>query len=209
MEVELKYLIEDEETQKKLWNESVFKKYGDVDPRGETNMRAVYYDTRDGLLHSVDAAFRIRKENERLVATLKWGGRNQNELSEREELNIPLCGLSDAEKPTLKVFAESKKGRELIELVGDRELVPVVETSFTRKTMRIDTGKSICEAALDTGKIITAGGNADIRELELELFSGSVEDLEEIGSDIAGRFSLRAGVKSKYARGIELRQKSV
>ena len=31
MEVELKYLIEDEETQKKLWNESVFKKYGDVD----------------------------------------------------------------------------------------------------------------------------------------------------------------------------------
>ena len=67
--------------------------------------------------------------------------------------------------------------------------------------MRIDTGKSICEAALDTGKIITAGGNADIRELELELFSGSVEDLEEIGSDIAERFSLRG------RRQVEIRQR--
>lgn len=204
MEVELKYLIEDEETQKKLWNESVFKKYGDVDLHGETNMRAIYYDTRDGLLRDIDAAFRIRKENDRFVATLKWGGRSEHELHEREELNIPLSSPEDAQRPTLKVFAESEKGRELIELVGDRELVPVVETSFTRKTMRIDTGESICEAALDAGKIITAGGNADIRELELELFSGSVEDLEEIGRDLAERFSLRAGVKSKYARGIEL-----
>ena len=134
MEVELKYLIEDEETQKKLWNESVFKKYGDVDPRGETNMRAVYYDTRDGLLHSVDAAFRIRKENERLVATLKWGRTQSERAFLRERNSTYRCAVCrDAEKPTLKVFAESKKGRELIELVGDRELVPVVETSFTRE----------------------------------------------------------------------------
>ena len=208
MEVELKYLIEDEETQKKIWSESVFKKYGDVELRPETNMRAIYYDTRDRLLRSVDAAFRIRKENERMVATLKWGGRCRQELHEREELNIPLRNLSDAEKPTLTVFAESEKGRELIELVGERELIPVVETSFTRKTMRIDTGESICEAALDTGKIITANGNADIRELELELFSGNVGEIEEIGRDLAERFSLRAGVKSKYARGVELGQKS-
>ena len=171
MEIELKYLIEDEETQKKLWDPSVFGKYGEVDLHAETNMRAVYYDTEDGLLRSVDAAFRIRKENDRYVATLKWGGTSDEALHEREELNLPLCEKSDAEEPSLKVFAESEKGRELIELAGERKLIPTVETSFTRRTMRIDTGKTICEAALDTGKIITSGGNADIRELELELFS--------------------------------------
>ncbi len=204
MEIELKYLIADEESQKKLWNESVFRRYGDVDLHAEKNMRAVYYDTHDGLLRSVDAAFRIRKENDRLVATLKWGGQSEEALHEREELNLPLCGLSDAEKPELKVFAESEKGRELMELTGEKELIPVVETSFTRKTMRIDTGTSICEAALDTGKIITANGNADIRELELELFSGNVEELESIGRDLAERLSLQPGTRSKYARGIEL-----
>ena len=209
MEIELKYLIADEDTQKRLWSESVFKKYGDVDLHAETNMRAIYYDTRDGLLRSVDAAFRIRKENDRMVATLKWGGRSEEELHEREELNLPLCNPSDAEKPTLKVFAESEKGRELIELTGDKELIPMVETSFTRKTMRIDTGESICEAALDTGRIITAHGNADIRELELELFSGSIEDVEEIGRDLAERFSLQPGIKSKYARGVEINTKRV
>ena len=118
MEIELKYLIEDEETQKKLWDPSVFGKYGEVDLHAETNMRAVYYDTEDGLLRSVDAAFRIRKENDRYVATLKWGGTSDEALHEREELNLPLCEKSDAEEPSLKVFAESEKGRELIELAG-------------------------------------------------------------------------------------------
>ena len=122
-------------------------------------------------------------------------------FSEREELNIPLCGLSDAEKPTLKVFAESKKGRELIDWSETGSWCRWLRRALRGKTMRIDTGKSICEAALDTGKIITAGGNADIRELELELFSGSVEDLEEIGSDIAERFSLRG------RRQVEIRQR--
>ena len=139
MEIELKYLIEDEETQKKLWDPSVFGKYGEVDLHAETNMRAVYYDTEDGLLRSVDAAFRIRKENDRYVATLKWGGTSDEALHEREELNLPLCEKSDAEEPSLKVFAESEKGRELIELAGERKLIPTVETSFTRRTMRIDT----------------------------------------------------------------------
>ena len=43
MEIELKNQIEDEETQKKMWNPSVFKKYGEVELHAETNMRAVYY----------------------------------------------------------------------------------------------------------------------------------------------------------------------
>ena len=130
----------------------MFGKYGEVDLHAETNMRAVYYDTEDGLLRSVDAAFRIRKENDRYVATLKWGGTSDEALHEREELNLPLCEKSDAEEPSLKVFAESEKGRELIELAGERKLIPTVETSFTRRTMRIDTGKTICGSGSGYGK---------------------------------------------------------
>ena len=38
--------------------------------------------------------------------------------------------------------------------------------------------------------------------------SGDVEDIEAIGRDLAEKFSLRPGIVSKYARGIELYQKN-
>lgn len=204
MEIEFKYLIPDESIIEKLWQDAVFKKYGDVDSRQALQMRATYYDTPDGLLSSVDAAFRIRHEGPHVVATIKWGGRQTEGLHEREELNIQLADSFDDSKPTLDVFAESEKGRELIELVGERPLVRRVETDFLRKIKRIDTGSAICEAALDIGKIKTAAGDLDIREIELELYSGDIHEIEHIGGYLSDKFGLIPGVKSKYGRGMEL-----
>lgn len=208
MEIEFKYLIPDENIIDELWQEAVFKKYGDVDSRQAVQMKAVYYDTPDGTLNSVDAAFRIRHEGPHVVATIKWGGSQTEGLHEREELNIQLPESFDDSKPTLEVFAESEKGRELMELVGDRPLQKRVETDFLRRIRRIDTGSAICEAALDTGKIKTSAGDLDIRELELELYSGDIHDIEKIGKGLASRFDLVPGVKSKYGRGLELLQGS-
>ena len=69
--------------------------------------------------------------------------------------------------------------------------------------MRIDTGTTIFEADLDVGSIITSAKNLDICELEIELYSGSRDELVSIGEDIAERFGLVPGLKSKYQRGIE------
>lgn len=204
MEIEFKYLIPDENIIESLWQDAVFKKYGDVDSRQALQMKASYYDTPDGLLSSVDAAFRIRHEGPHVVATIKWGGRQTEGLHEREELNIQLADSFDDSKPTLDVFAESEKGRELIELVGEKPLVRRLETDFLRKIRRIDTGSAICEAALDVGKIKTEAGDLDIRELELELYSGDIHEIEHIGGDLADKFGLIPGVKSKYGRGMEL-----
>ena len=208
MEIEFKYLIPDEDTIDELWQEAVFKKYGDVDSRQSIQMKAIYYDTPDGLLSSIDAAFRIRHEGPHVVATIKWGGRQTDGLHEREELNIQLSDSFDDSKPTLDVFAESEKGRELIELIGDRPLKKKLETDFLRRIMRIDTGSTICEAALDVGKIKTTAGDLDIRELELELYSGDIHEIEHIGEDLAAKFGLVPGVNSKYGRGMELLKNS-
>ncbi len=208
MEIEFKYLIPDENTIDELWQEAVFKKYGDVDSRQALQMRAVYYDTPDGMLSSVDAAFRIRHEGPHVVATIKWGGRQTDGLHEREELNIQLSDSFDDSRPTLDVFAESEKGRELIELVGDRPLIKRLETDFLRRIMRIDTGSAICEAALDVGKIVTSAGDLDIRELELELYSGDINEIEHMGGEISKKFGLKPGVESKYGRGMELLRSS-
>ena len=204
MEIEFKYLIPDESIVEKFWQDAVFRKYGDVDSRQALQMRAVYYDTPDGLLSSVDAAFRIRHEGPHVVATIKWGGRQAEGLHEREELNIQLADSFDDSMASLDVFAESEKGRELIELIGDRPLQKKVETDFLRRIRRIDTGTAICEAALDIGKIVTEAGELVIRELELELYSGEIHSVETMGEELAARFGLVPGVKSKYGRGMEL-----
>lgn len=204
MEVELKYLIPEDINIDEMWQEAVFEKYGDVDSSSQVRMKAVYYDTEDERLAGVDAAFRIRHEGPHVVATIKWGGKQTEGLHEREELNIQLADSFDDSKPALEVFAESEKGRELIELIGDRPLQEKIQTVFLRRIMRIDTGTVICEAALDTGSIITPAGDLVIRELEIELYSGDVEEMEEIGADLASRFGLVPGVESKYGRGVEL-----
>lgn len=202
MEIELKYGIPDPAIIDSLWKEEVFGGYGSVDKNTMISMSATYYDTREGDLRKAKAAFRIRREGDQPVATLKWNDSVREGLFEREELNINLTD-SDCDAPTLKKFAESESAVPLIETVGDRPLIPVIKTNFTRRIMRIDTGTTIFEADLDTGIIITSKKNLDICELEIELYSGSREELVHIGEDLAKRFGLIPGVKSKYQRGIE------
>ncbi len=204
MEIEFKYLIPDDAVQEDMWTEEYFSRFGELDSFEETEMQAIYYDTEDSLLREVEAAFRIRKEGRRYVATLKWGGKSDEALHEREELSIKLCGEPDLVHPTLDIFSESEKGKELIEFVGGRQLSRIMETSFTRQTVRIDTGSTICEAALDKGEIITAAGSCRIHELELELFSGDIDDVRHIGDELCKEFGLKPGLKSKYYRGLLL-----
>ena len=90
MEIELKYSIPDDGIIEKMWRQEVFEKYGTVDRNTTIPMSATYYDTEEGLLSSVDAAFRIRKEGRHFIATLKWNDKVQDGLFEREELNINL-----------------------------------------------------------------------------------------------------------------------
>ena len=207
MEIELKYSIPDAGIIEQMWRQEVFEEYGTVDRDTMIPMSATYYDTAEGSLSAVDAAFRIRKEGVHYVATLKWNDRVQDGLFEREELNINL-EEGQCRTPTLRIFSESENTRSLIELVGDRPLVPTIKTDFIRHVMRIDTGTSIFEADLDTGSIIAGTESLTICELEIELYSGSRDEMTRVGQDLADRFGLVPGVKSKFQRGLESLRRS-
>lgn len=202
MEIEMKYSIPDETIIEKMWTQTVFEKYGSVDRNTVIQMAATYYDTADGLLSSVDAAFRTRREGNHYVATLKWNDSVRDGMFEREELNINI-EESQSHEPTLQVFAESENSRPLLNLVGDRPLYATIETDFIRHVMRVDTGSVIFEADLDIGTIKAGEVTLPICELELELYSGSSEAMEKIGRDLAQKFGLIPGVKSKFQRGLE------
>ncbi len=203
MEIELKYSIPDPSVIDALWNSKVFDEIGETDVDSQVCMNAVYYDTQDGALREECAAFRIRRENDQSVATLKWNDHHSGSLFEREELNIKLAD-ERCREPDLCIFSESAEGKRLLEKVGDRPLKEILRTEYLRRVKRIDTGTVIFEADLDVGQIVTSTGTAEICELELEHFSGSLEELKKIGEALAKRFGLQGGVDSKYSRGLKL-----
>lgn len=203
MEIELKYSIPDPSVIDQMWNSEVFREFGDIDLDSQVVMNAVYYDTPGGTLRKARAAFRIRRENDQSVATLKWNDRRSKGLFEREELNIRLTGEGFGE-PDLGIFSESAEGKRFVEQVGGEPLVAILRTEYIRRIMRVDTGNVIFEADLDIGSIITSAGTVPICELELEHFSGKLEEMQRIGDVLAKRFGLQAGVDSKFSRGLKL-----
>lgn len=204
MEVEMKYGISSKEAAERIWADEDLAKLGKIDSKETVFMKAAYFDTEDYILSKNDIAFRIRMEGSRVVASLKWAGDSVGGLHTREEINVPVADEACFINPKPCIFQESEQGKGMIELVGDRPLHSILETRFLRSRLRLDTGKSICEMAIDVGEIVTDFGTAPICELEIELFSGEQSEIERIGSLMMERYQIQPEDQSKYARGLHL-----
>lgn len=203
MEVELKYAIADEETADRIWNDDMLKKMAEEQTRCQERFCGAYYDTDDRLLTQNDIAFRVRKEGDIVVASLKWGGDNEGALHKREELNVTI-GDEIPDEVDLECFKESDIGEKAIEIAGDRKLVKLMETDVSRRHMRVDTGSGIHEVSIDVGAITAAGRSSPILEIEIEEFAGSEEDLLALGRQLEEQYGLVPEHRSKFARGLTL-----
>jgi triphosphatase len=204
MEIEMKYSVKDKDTARSIWEDEYLLSMEEKDSREKVYMKAAYFDTDDYILSRNDIAFRVRMEGSRIVASLKWNGTSEKGLHTREEINVPVKDEACFIAPDPEIFKESDTGREMMELVRGKPLHSFIETRFLRSRMRIDTGKSICEVAIDEGEIVTDYGTLPICELEIELFSGDKEDIRRIGETLTAKYGLVAEPKSKYARGLML-----
>ncbi len=74
----------------------------------EIEMHAVYFDTEDRRLYREGMAFRVRKEGNKLVATLKWNGTSEDGMHKREEINVP---VDDEEKLKMPDIQSSIRAR--------------------------------------------------------------------------------------------------
>lgn len=203
MEIELKFLVEEEFTRERIFQDGHLLELADGDGLETIPMRAVYFDTEDNALLKKKFAFRVRYEDVLPVATMKWGGDAQDGLHQRGELNVTV-NEDFAANPDVSIFRGSEIYEEISEAVGNRPLVPVMEMEFIRRQMHVDTGKSISVVSCDEGEIRTAGGTAPISELEVELYSGDQDDMIALGNELAAKYNLKPGNKSKYQRGLEL-----
>ena len=166
-----------------------------------TKMMARYFDTEDGALGASRLAYRTRKEGYRWVACLKGSGASENGLHQRMEIERDVeHGEAD-----LTVFADTD-GAQLVEPYLSAELVPIVETEFTRTSWLMGDRTAKIEIALDEGEFRAGGKTAPIREIELELKSGEVEAVHVLANWLKQQFALTEENDSKYARGLALRR---
>ena len=198
MEIELKYRIPDMQTAVRIWNDELFSEFEEADSRMEIPLAAKYYDTEDCDLMNNRISYRIRREGERLIATLKWKGVNEDALHVREELTMPV----QSDVPDLRLFQDSEIGVEVAKLVEGKELRSILQTTVLRKMFRIDTGEGIFEVSVDSGTISTACGSEEVLEVEVELYSGETEELLSVGRKLEEAYDLTPETVSKYARGI-------
>ncbi|MDR1815968.1 MAG: CYTH domain-containing protein [Clostridiales Family XIII bacterium] len=208
MEIELKYKIDSAELYDRILNDAWIRKFAGGEAEA-VRMKAAYFDTEDRDLIHNNIAFRIRSENDRIVGTLKW--RDDDEgirgLYIRSEINVPVTDDTCFFSPSPEIFGESAEGRDLLDVIGDKPLVNIFDMIFTRRRIRLDYGQSIMELSLDEGVIAYGTDSMPLLEAELELFSGTKEDLLAFGGKLADRFSLEPELQSKFARGIELMKK--
>jgi triphosphatase len=203
MEIELKYLFEDESLKDAIFNDKYIQKIMDEGSEAVTPMHAIYMDTVDGALRKKGMAFRVRFEYSKYVATLKWGGSAEEGLHVRGELNVAV-EEDFLKNPTLDVFKGSEIYDEITETVGNSELVPVMEMNYVRREVRVDTGVSISVLSVDEGEIKTLNGDIPILELEIELYAGDKDDMIALGRKLEEKYHLKRGNRSKFQCGLEL-----
>ncbi len=204
MEIELKYLVDEPAKADQLFADPIITEIQDDKEEEVIPMHAVYYDTPDRRLLAREMAMRIRKEGERFIGTLKWGGHSEDGLHRREEVNLPIPENQLAEGVSVELFEPCDQYETLKELVGDQKLEPLVEMEFQRRQIRLDTGDSISVFSVDQGAIRGNGKEVPISEIEIELFSGEEEDIVALGKRISEKYDLKPGVKSKFERGLAL-----
>ncbi|MBQ6314584.1 MAG: CYTH domain-containing protein, partial [Mogibacterium sp.] len=146
-------------------------------------------------------AYRIREENERITATIKWDVDVSEGLHRREEFNLVVNDERFAEAPDIDLFISSDAYDVLYEAAGHKKLQKTISMDYTRRQFKVDTGKSISCISVDEGIIHHIDGyDVPICELEIEWYYGDESDFIDLATLIQNKYALEPENKSKLQR---------
>jgi len=163
-------------------------------------LHAFYFDSRDSALQRARLAYRVRREGDAWIATLKASGQSAGGLHQRPEWNVPVA----SNQPDLSVFTDSEAAAMLAPFT-ELDLQVILETRFERHESRVThTDGSEIIVALDRGEILARGQSESIREVELELAKGNAAAVLEMGASLCQDLPLIPDQESKLFRGLRL-----
>ncbi|MCB1954229.1 MAG: CHAD domain-containing protein [Rhodocyclaceae bacterium] len=157
-----------------------------------------YFDTPDMDLAARKIALRTRRQGQRWLQTVKGHRASAGGLSSRPEWEHPYLGAFDF------TVVDDDAIRGELEAQAER-LIPLFTTDFRRETRRIAPREGVeILLMIDHGEIRSGGQIEALCEVELELVSGSDEDLYALASALAATLPLRPEDDSKAERGLRL-----
>lgn len=201
METELKYSVDEKRNAEDIFGDEEITALKIGGSERLIPMHAVYFDTEDEDMSKDLMAMRIRLEGKTYVATLKWSGGSKDGLHRREEVNVPVDDEILIKKPGIDIFNRCEIFEQLKSITEDKDLIPVMEMKFTRREVRLNTGRSVSVLSYDMGEIRANGKTAPISEIELELSHGDEEDFRKLGRKISEKYMLPPEDVSKFQRG--------
>ncbi len=203
METEFKYSLEDVSIFERIVETAGSSKMG-LDPVEIIDMHAVYFDTEDYDFRKKGIAYRIRQEDDRCTATIKWDVNVSEGLHRREEFNLIVNDERFAQAPDIDIFVSSDAYDVLHEAAGDKKLEPTISMEYQRRQFKVDTGRSISCISLDQGVIHHNDGHTvPISELEIEWYYGDEADFIDLATRIQNEYDLSAEDRSKLQRAYE------
>lgn len=162
----------------------------------------IYFETQDNQLRRWDMGLRIRGLGEQYEMTLKTAGQTIGGLHQRPEYNI------DLQRPELNIHLLPAEiwpaGCDLDAL--QQRLTPLFSTHFQRERWLVTYQSSEIEVAFDRGEVTAGELSEPLHEVELELKSGTRDDLLALAAELAEMGGVRLGSLSKAARGYALAQ---
>ncbi len=187
MEIELKTIFTERELnrflQSRFFTERVKKGSEQV-----LQLTSVYYDTSDFALQMQGSVYRVRTTqfadgNKEYESTTKRTVKKNGGVAEREEIN-------------------EQQENALPKLPAVQE---IFRTEVTRKIYYLKYEHALFEMAIDRGRIVAVNGRTEpIDEVEFEVKTGGVADLENLRQALHQVADFQEEEKSKYARGVAL-----
>jgi len=167
--------------------------------RRDVDVISVYYDTRRRDLNKHGVSFRLRRQGNEYLQTVKA---NFDAYPGKKEWE---CSISD-NKPNFGAVKGTAL-EPLLDKKSARQLKPVFETRVRRTIVPLKWGASEVEVAVDRGQVKAARLRAPISELELELKKGDASDLFAAAHALAKIVPVRLSMLSKAELGYRLADK--
>ena len=200
METEFKFRLPDTAIFDRIVESAEIKAAG-IDDVETIDMKATYFDTPDYDLRSNGIAYRVRREDDRYTATIKWDVDVNDGLHKREEFNLVVSDERYADNPNIDLFISSDAYEVLKAAAGEKPLKKMINMEFTRRQFKVDTGKSISCISVDEGSIYHQDGHViPVCELEVEWYYGDEEDFIQLATLIRDKYGLEAEDLSKLQR---------
>ena len=160
-------------------------------------LRSVYFDTSDRRLRRLDISLRTRTDGRDTIQTVKMATKGSGPIARREWETLVPDAIPD---PSLVI--DSALPQEFRKLTAP-DLQPLFDVDVKRDTRRLKADEAQIELSLDEGAVTSGEQRQDVREVELELVSGDLEQLfveAKRLSDIAtGRLHSRTKSDVGYA----------